>query len=209
MTDEKFEDFLRREAGRYNEPPPTPRDEIWERIRATRIVTNSQKRRPVRWLPLAAGIAAVLAVGIGIGRWTVNQPEMTGDLVAAEPPDSVDVAQIYRVAALDHLDQLDMFITLFQADDDVRTDSTTGVWARDLLSTTRLMLDSPAADDPGLRELLEDLELIMVQIADYVTQRDATELELIEEDLNDDGILLRLQAELAVSTADLPAQGDI
>lgn len=208
MTDERFEEFLRREAGQYNKPPPTPRDEIWASIRAARGASKPQKRPAMTWLSVAAGLAAVLIVGIGIGRWTVTPP-MTGEVVAAEPADSVDVVEIYRVAAMDHLDQLDMFITLFQADEDVRTDSTTAAWARDLLSTTRLMLDSPAADDPGLRELLEDLELIMAQIASYVRQRDATELDLIQEDLDDDGILLRLKAELAVSSADLPAQGEI
>jgi hypothetical protein len=39
------------------------------------------------------------------------------------------------------------------------------VWARDLLTTTRLLLDSPAGADPARRELLETLELVLVQIA--------------------------------------------
>jgi hypothetical protein len=169
-------------------------------------------RRPsTGWLQLALGIAAVLIVGFGIGRWSaVSAANDEVERVASEARESVDDAGIYRVAAMDHLDQLDMFITLFRADANAgRTDSGTADWARDLLMTTRLMLDSPAGEDVGLRRLFEDLELVLVQIADYVSERDETELDLIQDDLDGHGILLRLKAELAVNRADLTAQGEI
>ena len=37
--------------------------------------------------------------------------------------------------------------------------------ARSLLGTNRLLLDSPVATDPRMRQLLEDLELVLAQIA--------------------------------------------
>lgn len=210
MTEKRFEEFLKREARRYNEPPPTPRDEIWKRVTAARQATRPVPRRSTSWRQVALGVAAILIVGIGIGRWSVSSAPNAANRMAMTVPDSADDSQVYRVAAMDHLDQLDMFITLFKADArEGLTDSSTGVWAQDLLMTTRLMMDSPAGDDPGMRELLEDLELVLAQITDYVAQRDETELELIQEDLDDNGVLLRLKAELAVNGADLTAQGEI
>ena len=84
-----------------------------------------------------------------------------------------------------------------------------GPWARELLVTTRLMLDSPAREDAELRQLLEDLEFVLAQIAEYVEQRDGAELELIERDLQEQDVLLRLQAELAVSDPSSPVRGEI
>ena len=37
-------------------------------------------------------------------------------------------------------------------------------WAGGLLLQTRLLLDSPVADDPEMQELLEELELVLAQI---------------------------------------------
>jgi hypothetical protein len=39
-----------------------------------------------------------------------------------------------------------------------------GQWGREVLSSTRLLIDSPAGDDATLRPLLNDLELVLVQI---------------------------------------------
>jgi hypothetical protein len=42
-------------------------------------------------------------------------------------------------------------------------------WARPLLGDTRLLLDSPAASDPRRRRLLEDLELVLAEVARLAT----------------------------------------
>ena len=47
---------------------------------------------------------------------------------------------------------------------DATMDSLTGKWAREMLTNTRLLLDSPAGDDPLRRRLLEDLETVLVQL---------------------------------------------
>ena len=70
MLDDRLDDQLRDAAKDYNDPPETPRDVMWERIvaeRAKKVETVLPLRhlRPLRW---AAGIAAVLALGIGLGR---------------------------------------------------------------------------------------------------------------------------------------------
>lgn len=70
MNDHEMDDQMRRLAHSYNEPPVPPRDEMWaqiERARARPSIMTGTGRR-MYWLRMGAGIAAVLVVGIGIGR---------------------------------------------------------------------------------------------------------------------------------------------
>lgn len=68
-------------------------------------------------------------------------------------------------------------------------------WGRDMLSQTRLLLDSPAADDPALRVLLEDLEMVLVQLVRFgegpMAQTDA---EFLEDAVRGRQILSRIRA---------------
>jgi hypothetical protein len=69
MMNDEMDDQLRRLVQSYNEPPETPRDAMWERIEHARSapVPIGVARRP-GWLRTAIGIAAVLVLGIVIGR---------------------------------------------------------------------------------------------------------------------------------------------
>lgn len=98
MTDDKFEDFVQREAAAaYNPPPPTvPRDEMFDAIQArrrARAVTSSvggatpppSKRPPrLRYAPWI-GMAATLLVGVGIGRFALREAPTVPPTVAAAP----------------------------------------------------------------------------------------------------------------------------
>lgn len=71
MNDHEMDDQIRRLSASYNEPPVTPREEMWARIeqaRGTSAITAAATGRRLYWLRMGAGIAAVLVVGIGIGR---------------------------------------------------------------------------------------------------------------------------------------------
>ncbi|PYO84015.1 MAG: hypothetical protein DMD68_07950, partial [Gemmatimonadetes bacterium] len=65
--------------------------------------------------------------------------------------------------------------------------------ARDLLATTRLMMDSPAARDPRLKSLLEDLEVVLAQIAQVPAGRAGEDVNLITQGIEQRSVLLRLQ----------------
>src|SRR5688500_186583 len=57
----------------YNAPPITPREAIWaavERSRERAPTVLPLRRRAVRWLPIAAGIAALLALAFAFGRFS-------------------------------------------------------------------------------------------------------------------------------------------
>ena len=83
MTDDELDERIRRAARGYNAPPETPREEMWARIAEARRAhastptdeapaTPSEARviplRRWRLVGLAAAAAAILAVGVGIGR---------------------------------------------------------------------------------------------------------------------------------------------
>jgi len=200
-------DLLREE---YNAPPPTPRDEMWTAIEAglgtgsadVRSLDSAPSRRwaalrrPLAW---GAAAAAVLVVGVGIGRLTAPAPTP----VAEAPAETVDGANasILRVAAVQHLGKSEMLLRMVRADGrGGRVDPTVGTWARGLLTQTRLLLDSSADQDPAMRELLEDLELVLVQIvgvsqvAGEDESRVREELTLALRGLEQREVLSRIQA---------------
>jgi hypothetical protein len=74
--------------------------------------------------------------------------------------------------------------------------------AHDLLLTTRLLLDSPAAADPRNRALFEDLELVLAQIVRLQTDESRADLDLIREALEQRDVLTRLRSAVADISAD-------
>ena len=59
MSDDRFDQFLKREAPTYNPPPPTPRDELWARIETARSDTGVQRTAPVFRRPWLRAVTAV------------------------------------------------------------------------------------------------------------------------------------------------------
>jgi hypothetical protein len=210
MLDDRFDDQLRDAARDYNAPPETPRDEIWQRIVAARAEDRTRRSlrlvRYVRPLALAAGIAAVLALGIGLGRLTAPAPSaVPAPPVATEPGPRVSAAA-YQVATTEHLSQAEIFLTLFRAS--VRqggNERLASATARELLASNRLLLDSPAARDGRTRALLQDLELVLAEIAQLSPRPRSRDLDLIKEGLDQGGVLSRLR--IAVPAGGSTTQG--
>jgi hypothetical protein len=154
-----------------------------------------------RWrlVGLAAAAAAVLAVGIGIGRVSVAPPPASWEGPSAN-------ATTYRLAAQEHLSQSEAFLTLFRSSLDRQSDQRlASASARQLLATNRLLLDSPAAVDPGTRVLLEDLELVLAEIAQLSPRSRAEDLQLIREGIERGNMMPRLRT--AVPAGAAPTQG--
>jgi hypothetical protein len=75
-------------------------------------------------------------------------------------------------------------------------------WARDVLSSTRLLIDSPAGNDPQMRTLFTDLELILAQIVQLSgTPLQARERELIDRAMRDRDLLPRLRSAVPAGQA--------
>ena len=228
MPDDRFDDQLRDSARDYNAPPTTPREEMWaaiearraEGIAAEKAEEKEAERKTVeqgRVLPfrpfrsfrpyrLPIGIAALLALGIGLGRLSAPRPGPAEPVVATSvnPPRNSDAA--YRITATEHLGQSEAFLTLFRAS--VRrggNEQLASATARQLLATNRLLLDSPAASDARTRLLLQDLELVLAEIAQLAPRPSSPDLDLITEGLERGGMMSRLRT--AVPSGASPTQG--
>jgi hypothetical protein len=222
MLDDRLDDLLRDAGQDYNDPPDTPRDLMWANIvaarkerekteRAAKTETSVTPLRPLRYLrPLrwAAGIAAVLALGIGLGRLSIETapPAVAPVAVATQTTPRVSTAA-YQLATTEHLGQSEAFLTLFRASlrGNVGNEQLASATARQLLATNRLLLDSPAAKDGKTRLLLQDLELVLAEIAQLSPQPRSRDLDLITEGLERGGVMSRLRT--AVPSGPSTTQG--
>jgi uncharacterized protein YbjT (DUF2867 family) len=108
----------------------------------------------------------------------------------------------YRLAATEHLSQSETFLTLFRAS--VRqggNEQLASSTARQLLATNRLLLDSPAATDNRTRILLQDLELVLAQIAQLSGRPSSPDLDFITNGLDDSGVMSRLRTAVPSGTS--------
>ena len=109
------------------------------------------------------------------------------------------VSTAYTVAASQHLTDAEAMLTAFKGDlNQGRMDAQISAWGKDLLSNTRLLLDSPAAQDPARRKLLQDLELVLVQIVQLSPTSSSRDRDLIKGALTDDQVISRLRTAIPV-----------
>jgi hypothetical protein len=100
----------------------------------------------------------------------------------------------YQLVTLTHLSDAEAMLTSFRSQTDEKLDAAMAKWARDLLTNTRLLLDSPAASDPRRRQLLEDLELTLVDIVQLSPGSGAQDRQMIEKNLDQGHVLTRLRS---------------
>ena len=204
--DPKFEQWLK-DAARttYHAPRTTPREELWARIEAARRAKHVIELRP--WMRWVVAAAAVLVLGIGIGRWTANRSAVTNSAMVASATDST-AELLYEVAATQYLSRTEAFLTSFRSDARRGANAARfAAQARDLLTTTQLMLDSPAGDNPRFRPLLEDLELVLVQISQLGARGEANETDLIRQGMNQSNVLPKLRSAIPAGPVSARNQG--
>lgn len=200
MTEEKFEDFLKRTLDELEPVPVPPREAMWAQIDEARRFSRKSPRTTSRrvWLNWGVGLAAMLAVGIGIGRMTAREQVAPIAQTPAAAPTGIRHNQTtYQVAVAQHLNRADALLTSFRTQPAEATpDPQLARFARDLLTSTQLLLDSPAGDDPKVAALLGDLELILAQIASTrITSPE--ERAIIRDGMNKTAVLPRLRATTA------------
>lgn len=209
---DELDEGLRAALRAYRLPPEPPLDEMWRAIEAGQFGVKTSERRTF-WhrAPGWMAAAATLVLGVGIGRYAVpSQSEAPVAIQAADvrrpdaPPGRGMVlhdAQLdipYEVATSRYLGQTAALLIALPGE--ARTGQVGAQFAaqaRDLLQTTRLLLDSQAGDDPDLRALLSDLELVLAQVAGLRSARDREELDLITGALEQRDVLPRLQSVVA------------
>lgn len=215
-NDDRFDGWLKDAARDYNRPPTNvPREEMWDVIAAARSSTAAsdeaatRRRGPARWQVwgMAAAATLVLGVGFGAGRLSKSDhlPSAGGVAVIDSGAPAAPAAPgspvgggsaTYQLATLRHLTDAEAMLTSFQNAPEApnaRMDASVQGWARELLTNTRLLLDSPAAEDAQRRHLLEDLELILVQIVQIHGGNAASDRALIDGTINRDQVMTRIR----------------
>jgi hypothetical protein len=207
--DPEFDAWVSGIAPALNAPKAAPRDDMWAAIQAAQQTSRAAQAgripgvTPFRkhWR-LMSVIAAALLIGVAIDRFALREKPAT---VASNPapsplaPDSTDDAsRLYRLAATQTLTQAEALLTAYRASGIAARDTLAGkqlaTWGRQVLGSTRLLIDSPAGSDPRLRSLLDDLELVLVQIIQISgAPLDPGERALIERALEERDLLPRIR----------------
>ncbi len=197
--EERLPERLLEVARGWHEPGAAPREAMWTHIAAERERRRAV-RRTVRRLGWGLALAATLILGIGIGR-LVQQ--------GSRPLPAPQGSAAYTVAAGQYLARTEVLLTDFRAESRKgRLDPLFLSSARDLLTTTRLMLDSPAGENQRLRPLLEDLELVLAQISQLGDEPGARgEMDLITQGINERSVLTRIRANAPATGAAARNQG--
>ena len=215
MTDsqDRFDDLLYDALRSYNHPPSDremPLDDMWRSIEA-QAFPSRRRARYAQWL----GIAAALVIGIGIGRFsllggrqpTPQSPTGASVTVASRPSATAELpAPQLDPATSRYLGQAAALLIALPAEaNGGRPDQPFMKRANELLLTTRLLLDSQSGNDPAMRNLLEDLELVLVQVVRLQKEREPsrrTELELIQQALDQRDVIPRLRSAASEYAAD-------
>ena len=210
MTDEQFEQLMR-DAEQTYRPPPTPDfDAMWKTV-ASRVAEETSHTNDGRGTARAKRamwfrIAATLVVGIGLGRASVMvghgqtavAPAAAPNVSATRVARDTAMARPYEVETSQYLGQTAALLVSLPSEVKAgRADQQFTARAGDLLMRTRLLMDSPAADDPAMRSLFDDLELVLAQVVRLQNNSNRLELDLINRALEQRDVIPRLRTAAA------------
>ena len=201
-------------AATYHAPPMAiPRDAMWAAIQARRrtaadpthasspeaavvppaiSVTHMtrgdilRRLRMPRWIA-AAATAALVVIGISVWR---RAPVTTAPTTVAVNTDSASASSAWQVASAEHFGRAETMLTTLSASPQSSGDRELTAWSRDLLESTRLLIDSPAGRDPKRRALLLELELVLVQLVESGPAMRSEDRTVMDEMLSRSALLL-------------------
>jgi hypothetical protein len=198
MTEDRLDEIINTAADYYNVPPVNvPLDEMWAAIETEAFAPKVQSIAPRRgslannpWLRMAA----VLVLGVVIGRYTMRAPASAPvETVAVAPKPAADLEASYQLSAERYLGQTVTLVAgLPRQLQSGRIDSAYVARASESLAQLRMLMDSPAASNPRLRALFEDLELVLVQVVQMPARGSASEAKLIRQAMRERDVMPRL-----------------
>ena len=139
-----------------------------------------------------------------------NTPEYTsqqGPRSGGSSPATGRESAAYATLTAEHLGRVEMLLTSYRAESEKgQVDPQITSWAGDLLGTTRLLLDSPGSNDPRLRKLLGDLEIVLTQITQLSAEQGSKkdELQLIDQSLRSHDVMTRIRGVTPAGAGALP-----
>ena len=212
MKEDRFESLMRDAAQTFRKPPQPDLDGMWAEIeRETWGASTQPARIEARGFTRASGwlAAATLVIGIGLGRassftrtegTTTPQPQPIVAVANNTTPLRNDTSfdAPYSAETSQYLGQTAALLIALPAEArSGKPDDKFVGKAAELLTRTRLLLDSPAANDTQMRSLLEDLELVLAQVVRLQNGTDRTEVDLINRALEQRDVIPRLRTAAA------------
>jgi hypothetical protein len=202
MTEERLNELLDDAKRTWPEPPAPDFQAMWGRIEREAFGASKNISRAPSWRIFSIGLAATLVMGIGVGRFSMKANVATPTVAAVEP-DSTSPASAYDKAASELLGRTVVLLASLPAGARSGSGERFSTQATELLTSTRLLLDSPAASDVRFKNLLEDLELVLAQIAMLQNGRTRQEIDLITDALEERDVVPRIRSAVArLSTGD-------
>ena len=200
MTEERLTELLDDARRTWPLPPEPDYQAMWGRIEREAFAGVRRDTRTPSWRVFSSGIAAALMLGIGLGRFstsaTSSPPSTMASAVVTDTATAASSA--YDRVASELLGRTVLLLTSLPAEArSVGAGERFSLQATELLTSTRLLLDSPAASDARFKDLLEDLELVLAQIAMLQSGRTRQEIDLITDALEERDVVPRIRSAVA------------
>ena len=168
--------------------------EVWARLRPR----LEEERRGFPWMELfrprrwaAVGVMLLLVLGAFIAGQYWRQPPQV-----AQPLSPQVRERILLVAVGDHLERSErILIEIVIADGQEPVDiSTERAWAEELVAANRLYRQTAAREgEPGVASVLEDLERVLLEVANSDGQMTPAERERLRKRIESGGILFKVR----------------
>jgi len=170
--------------------------EVWRNLQP-RLAKASLRRRVVRgwfgmprWMAVGA-VAALVVAAFMVGRLWRGHPTPAPEAVSAQIRD-----RILLVAVGDHLERSQMVLVELvntQAKGEVNI-SREQQRAEDLLADNRLYRQTAMrVGEPGVANLLDELERVLAEVANSPSEVSARQLESLRRRIEDQGILFKMR----------------
>lgn len=207
MDDREMEKRIGALRDTWRVPPEPPLDQMWERIEPEAFAP-APRRLPGGRVRTLLPLAATLLLGFGIGQMAPRMVGSRADGTVSPTEEPIPAGRIAHKAsaqeqpfvgvATDYLERVTaLLVTLASESREGKSVEYSATQARDLLATTRLLMDSPQPVDSHLQGLLEDLELVLAQIVRLPAKPDAPDVYLIDQALDQRDVIPRLRVFLA------------
>ena len=208
MNDKQLDELLADAAKSYRVPPTPPLDAIWARVEAEAFAPVTARRGGPGWYLVAAAMAASLVLGVAMGRAsnhvngaaTVAAANQAGSASATNSgtPAEQAAAAPYERSTEEFLGSTALLLAALPRNGSGdQTPTLLPEQAAELLTTTRLLLDSPVGENPRMKALLQDLELVLAQVARLQPRREKVTLTLISQTLEERELVPRIRSAVA------------
>jgi len=202
MDDNQLDRLLDRAAAEWRVDREPPLDQLWSGIEAAAFEAPPARRSP-GWGMVGIAAAAALVIGALGGTWatrrgivppvintTTGLPGVYAKSTPANDPNQRAMGEL--------LGQTAVLLAALPGDSaGAKLDPQINSEGARLLTTTRLLLDSPVASDARLRNLLQDLELVLAQVARLEPRHRKNEMQFIQTALDQHDIVPRLRSAAA------------